>query len=199
MRRIEEKKTIRLQIGTLILLIFSTAGIQFADSRINDFNNSLLLELMSASLKMQNSTFQRMTAEFAVFKQLLPFDEVKAEVMEENKARILSNFKRLPYQDPEVIALHRKLENGEIDLKEYYAESVQISERKAAEELAEFNRKARAISKQFADGTIWTIIKKILLFLQIMFIAYLAYGYFDILRSISSRDKKQLGKIPKQK
>jgi hypothetical protein len=114
MRVIEEVKNLRLQFISLFFVLLSTVLIQYADFRIGEYQNSVSQEILEASNLLQIHFEEKLTPNFAVFQQFLPFDRMSQEAEEHLKNRIISLFKSQVHQDPALVDLTNRLENGSI-------------------------------------------------------------------------------------
>jgi hypothetical protein len=183
MRLIEEQKNIRIQMILAISILFSTVFVQFADSQITKHHNKIITDL---------STVIHAGIVAASYGRAASFYELHQRIPELN-VEIDSDYFSSPQSDhfdPEEKQMVAKLQNKEIDDKEFLKQSLNHKKKKYRDLLHKFNQDSLNLGEMMAKGTIWTLIRNVLVIIQFALILTIIYMYCNLLLSISKRTTK---------
>ena len=181
----------KLQLVSLLLLFVSTILIQIADYRIDEYKSSLLQREIEVSNLYQKFTAEKINSEFAIFKQFVPYEKLSQENRDKIRNTLISNFDSQLNKDPKVAESVAKLKSGSISIKQYFSDLVTIHTQRTLNILNKYNKEVLKINKKIKKGTPWDFWKKFVFIpLQIICLLILAAGYFNLMKDILNRIKK---------
>jgi len=178
-------KTAKLQFISWTVLFISTVLVQFADSKINDYQNFLNKKLLLSSNILQVHLGEEFKTQEATFLQFITLNEklkrhLINQIVKDNKGNFL--------HDQKIDSEIQRLNKGEITLREYFSIMVSVHKEKSKHHLNNYNNGMVDIKKLMKSGTVWEPIKTYALFpLQVFCVLYLGFGYFIALKESINR------------
>ena len=180
----KEKSKLTREFLSVIGLFVLTIFIQFTDDRINAFNDSVNQDIFEAFNTLLIETAEKISAEFAVFKQFIPWNKIRQEQMERIKKDIIGRFNKTQVKDERYIEIHSQLERGEISLQEFYSKIALIHSDKSDNYLNVYNAKMAKINVLLKKGTVWSTIKTFSFIALSLLISYLIYDYLRLIKKV---------------
>ena len=180
MKLVEEKKSLFVQLVSLIFIILSGIAIQYCDGKIFDHNN----EILKQALEVNRIESERISQKLKSVRYLIFALAPGTITIDEESYSSQSNIS-------DFIPIVENYKNGKIDKKEYGNQMSVAHNRRSLRIAKKYIAQLAELRKKIATGTKWTAAKHILFAIQLIAVCTAAFMYRHLLISIGQRTKKK--------